>query len=287
MNENIFAKVLEPALTRDNSAEGDYMGEDGLMMCGVCHKPKQFRSQVESLGIDRVVPCMCKCEEERRDAQEQREKAEETRLKIEAMKDYGLKNAQYRNSSFALDDGKDAKASEVCRKYVEKWEEIKGMKENGKGLLLHGDVGGGKTFLASCIANALIEKGVHVLMTNLPTLIHSMTANYGDDREAVLRKVATVPLLILDDFGMERGTPAALEKAYEIINTRYQSQKPLIITTNLTMDVIKNPKDMDYSRLYSRIKEMCPKGVKVTAAGRRENAARAGYEEINRILEAK
>lgn len=287
MNENIFAKVLEPALTRDNSAEGDYMGEDGLMMCGVCHKPKQFRSQVESLGIDRVVPCMCKCEEERRDAQEQREKAEETRLKIEAMKDYGLKNAQYRNSSFALDDGKDAKASEVCRKYVEKWEEIKVMKENGKGLLLHGDVGGGKTFLASCIANALIEKGVHVLMTNLPTLIHSMTANYGDDREAVLRKVATVPLLILDDFGMERGTPAALEKAYEIINTRYQSQKPLIITTNLTMDVIKNPKDMDYSRLYSRIKEMCPKGVKVTAAGRRENAARAGYEEINRILEAK
>lgn len=123
-------------------------------------------------------------------------------------------------------------------------------------------------------------------MTNLPTLIHSMTANYGDDREVVLRKVATVPLLILDDFGMERGTPAALEKAYEIINTRYQSQKPLIITTNLTMDVIRNPRDMDYSRLYSRITEMCPRGVKVTAAGRRQDAARAGYEEINRILEA-
>lgn len=277
-----FAKILEPAFTRDNRNEGDYQGEDGLLMCGKCHTPKQTRSTVESLGIfNRIVPCICECEKEQRDREEKREKDEETRQQIEAMKDYGLDTAQYRESTFAKDDGADPKASEICRKYVENWEK---MQEMGKGLLFHGDVGSGKTFLASCIANSLVERKIPALITTLAILVHKMTANFGDQRESVLRMVKTVPLLVIDDFGAEQPTRPQLEKQVEIINTRYQARKPLIITTNLSMDKIKNPGDVNYKRMYSRVSEMCPYGIRLKTANRRTAEAKESYEAMCRIL---
>ena len=52
---------------------------------------------------------------------------------------------------------------------------------------------------------------------------------------------AATPLLILDDFGMERGTEYGLEQVYSVIDSRYRSGKPLIVTTNLTLDDLPEP----------------------------------------------
>jgi len=282
MNATTFAKILEPAFTRENRNEGDYMGENGLLMCGKCHTPKQTRSTVKALGIvDRVVPCICECEKEQRDREEQREKDEETRQQIEALKDYGLDTAQYRESIFAMDDRADPKASDTCRRYAENWDEVQKI---GKGLLFHGDVGSGKTFLASCIANSLVERKIPALITTLAILVHKMTANFGDQRESVLRMVKTVPLLVIDDFGAEQPTRPQLEKQVEIINARYQSRKPLIITTNLSMDKIKNPGDVNYKRMYSRVSEMCPYGIRLATDNRRTAEARKGYEALEKLI---
>lgn len=57
--------------------------------------------------------------------------------------------------------------------------------------------------------------------------------------------------------GMERDTNYALEQVYNIIDSRYRSKRPLIITTNLTLDEIRHPQDVAHARIYDRVLEMC------------------------------
>ena len=81
------------------------------------------------------------------------------------------------------------------------------MKKTNTGFLLWGDSGNGKTHTAACIANALMEKEVSVLMRNM-----SYFLNAGfEDREEFIRDVQRYGLLIIDDLGMERGTEYGLE----------------------------------------------------------------------------
>lgn len=54
-------------------------------------------------------------------------------------------------------------------------------------------------------------------------------------------------LLIIDDLGAERGTDYSLERVYDIIDSRYRSNKPIILTTNLTMEQMKNCEDIRYN----------------------------------------
>lgn len=136
--------------------------------------------------------------------------------------------------------------SEICRRYVEHWQEAR---EKNVGLLLWGDVGTGKSYLAACIANALIEQEVAVCMTGLGEVI-----DYGfDGRSDYIRRLCAYPLLILDDFGMERDTKFGLETVCRVIDGRAMSGKPLIITTNLTLNELKKPEETDRARIYDRV----------------------------------
>lgn len=261
--------------------EGDYYNHENVLMCGKCNTPKMAYVTIPGMFENRPALRPCKCENERlqrEDAERERQAALE---RINRLRKQGMTSAQYADSTFATDDRADERTSNICRRYVDKWDEI-----NAKniGLMLHGDVGGGKTFLASCIANALIDKGIPVIMTTIPALSMTMNANFGAERAFVLDHVRNVPLLILDDVGMTRNTPAALEAAYDIINTRYKARKPLIITTNLTMLAIKDEKETNLRRIYDRITEMCCP-VKVTGLERRKNIARNKLQEMSRLLD--
>ena len=78
-------------------------------------------------------------------------------------------------------------------------------------------------------------------MTNLSEII-----NYGfEGRRAYIQKLRSCPLLILDDLGMERDTKFGLETVFEIIDGRLMNRKPLIVTTNLTLDEMNHPKNTD------------------------------------------
>ena len=66
-----------------------------------------------------------------------------------------------------------------ARAYVENWKEAY---RNNTGLLLFGDVGTGKSFFAGCIANALLDRDVPVLMTNFPTILNRLTGMFSEDR---------------------------------------------------------------------------------------------------------
>lgn len=260
---------------------GDYCTPEGILMCGKCHTPKMAFVTVPGLFDNRPSPRPCKCLQEYREREEAERNRQIALERIDRLRKQGLTAAQYIDSTFALDDRADEKASNICTRYVAKWDEIKA---KNIGLLLHGDVGGGKTFLASCIANALLDKGEAVIMTTIPALSMAMNANFGSERASILEHVRNVPLLILDDVGMSRNTAAALESAYDIVNTRYKEKKPLVITTNLTMTAIRDEKETNLRRIYDRIIEMCSP-VKVAGIERRKNIARNKMQEMTRLLD--
>ena len=120
------------------------------------------------------------------------------------------------------------------------------------GLLLWGGVGTGKSFLAGCIANALMEQEVPVRMTNFARILNELNGSFSG-RNDIVDKFCRYPLLIIDDFGMERSTEYALEQIYNIVDSRYRSRKPLIVTTNLTLDEIRHPQDTAHARIYDRL----------------------------------
>ena len=141
-----------------------------------------------------------------------------------------------------------------ARAYVEHWDEA--YREN-TGLLLFGDVGTGKSFFAGCIANALLDRDIPVLMTNFPTILNRLTGIFSEDRADFIASLGMYDLLIIDDLGVERNTEYAMEQMFTVIDCRYRSRKPMIITTNLKLEEIKNPPDLAHARIYDRILERC------------------------------
>ena len=79
-------------------------------------------------------------------------------------------------------------------------------------------------------ANALMEQEISVRMTNFSAILNDLTASF-EGRNEYIERLCRFPLLILDDFGMERGTEYGLEQVYNVIDSRYRSRKPLIVTT--------------------------------------------------------
>ena len=145
---------------------------------------------------------------------------------------------------------------EQARRYVAHWAD---MRREHLGLLFWGKPGNGKTFAAACIANALLETEASstVKMTTFGTILSKLPGLSPQDRDWYLGSLCSCDLLILDDFGMERQTEYAREQVFHLIDSRYLSRRPLIVTTNLSLRELKNPADMAQQRIYDRILEMC------------------------------
>lgn len=253
-----------------------YLGEDGLLYCGKCHTPVQCRITFE--GKERIMPCICKCQKEERERQEQRMKEEEQLLYVRRLKAAGIQERHLQDWTFA--SATDTPSIQMAKRYTGNWKKVKA--EN-LGLLLWGDVGTGKSFLAACIANALLEKGVPVLMTNFSKILNQMGAMYSDERYRYIASFNRFSLLIIDDLGIERNTEYALEQVYAVIDERYKTGLPLIITTNLTISQLRNPEDVAHARIYSRVLEMCTP-VHVPGHDRRTTIGKSKQELVKEVL---
>ena len=95
-----------------------------------------------------------------------------------------------------------------------------------------------------------------VRMTNFALILNDLTASF-EGRNEYIARLCRAPLLILDDFGMERGTKYGLEQVYNVIDSRYRSRRPLIVTTNLSLQDLQHPQDTAHARIYDRLLEMC------------------------------
>lgn len=253
MRDNVSAALGQLSqLISENQVprDGEYPGEGGLLYCGKCHTPVQCR--VELWGEKKIVPCICKCRKEEMETQKQRMEEQERQNRIRRLKANGIQEKHLFDWNFGV-----ANDSEIIRRaksYVDRWQKARA---RNLGLLFWGEVGTGKSFAAACIANALLEKGTPVLMTNFSKILNQMGAMYSDERYQYIASFSSFPLLIIDDLGIERNTEYALEQVYAVIDERYKSGLPLIITTNLTISELRNPPDVAHARIYSRVLEMC------------------------------
>ena len=142
-------------------------------------------------------------------------------------------------------------AYKLALNYVKKFRE---MKEKNQGLLLYGPVGTGKSFTAACIANALMEQNITVIMTSFVKILQDIGTG---DEASYIQILNSASLLIIDDLGAERNTDYALENVYNVIDSRIRTDKPMILTTNLELSEMLQTTDIRYRRVYDRIFETC------------------------------
>ena len=247
---NDFDSIIK-RITVTRLEPGDYTGEDGLLYCGKCRTPKQFRMEAPPMK-GRLLPHPCRCEQERLDREAAEQEARRHRQTVADLKRKGFTDPAMREWTFANDNSKCPQMKHA-RFYVENWT---AMQEENIGYLLWGGVGTGKSYFAGCVANALMEQEVAVRMTNFALILNDLTASF-EGRNEYIARLCRAPLLILDDFGMERGTEYSLEQVYNVIDSRYRSRRPLIVTTNLSLQDLQHPQDTAHARIYDRLLEMC------------------------------
>lgn len=246
-----MAEILIEGVRYSFDPETEYM-KDGHSYCKTCHERKD--GEVRSLmDMKFIFKNSCKCDREILEKQKQREKEQE----IERLKRSCFISMSQWAYTFANYRGEKDKSYIIAKNYVKEYEQMK--KEN-IGLLFCGTVGSGKTYLACCIANALIEEYmIRVKIRNFAQIINDLQKSGFDlDKNEYIEAITNVSVLILDDLGIERDTSYAKEQVYNIVNSRYLKQKPTIFTTNLPYEKIQNSDDgVEYERIYSRIIEMC------------------------------
>ena len=184
-------------------------------------------------------------------------------------------------STGSLSAGKDnAYNLKLCQRYARHFDE---MLEKNQGLLFYGGVGTGKTFAAACIANHLLDQRVPVVMTSFVKLLETMQG-FKEEDSVLISRLNRAKLLIIDDLGAERSTDFALEKVYNIVDSRYRARLPIILTTNLSMAEMKETVDIRYSRIYDRIFELCYP-MQFTGPSWRKREASRRFDEMRSFLE--
>jgi DNA replication protein DnaC len=158
-------------------------------------------------------------------------------------------------SDMAHDLATKAAVAEVSR-YVEQLDE---RLDEGRGLWLFGDTGTGKTTLAMLVSKAALEAGHSVAIYSLPKLLARIRRTYdsepgGDSYLAFFERLTSVDLLHIDDLGAEKRSDWVLEQLYALINERYESQRSVIVTTNLPEGELE---EQIGARTVSRLSEIC------------------------------
>jgi len=237
----------------------DYTGEDGLIYCAKCHTPKQqVLEEKVWKSFTKITPdfprityraCDCIAEEERR-----QDEAKHI-AKIEQAREACFPGEEeLRTYRFSNDRGiGDREAMQKARTYADGFSYAL---ENNIGLLIWGDVGRGKSHLAACIANSVIEQGYSCLMTNFMN-ISDGAFDADKHKTEYFDSFSWYDLLIIDDFGAERQSGYVDEIIIKVIERRCNSGKPIIVTTNLEPKKMLNPKNrIEDKRIFSRIFKM-------------------------------
>lgn len=290
---------------------GDYVGENGLMFCGKCKSAKE--TVIDILGKATKVRCLCECGKIKRDQDDlERERGkielEYHRVKVKMsqrdllnwLKCHNYKISPYlmaekkqimidrcfptssakkRLKTFENDNGKNPAIMRIAKNYAERFDE---MQEKGKGLVLFGNCGVGKTYAALCIANYLLDRDKECFVTNF-----SRIANITDSpmkRQEEIDRLNEFDLIVLDDMGIERTSTFMNEIVYSVIDSLITARKCVIITTNLTDAEIKKPNDVSKERIYQRLFEgTIP--INVDGINNRVELLKQDYEYYKQILE--
>lgn len=274
--KNVFDSIAAQAETAA-AGKQEHLGADGLLHCDQCGQATQTR--IEIFGEQRTVRCICRCDQEKQAAEKAARERERQLQRIQRLRIEGFDKAEMQRWTFDTDDRQQPQVTRAMRAYVDGFPDFR---DSGSGLLLYGSVGTGKTFAAACVANALIDRGVPVLMTNFSRIINRIQSSF-DGRQEYIDSFNAFDLLIIDDLAAERQTEFVNEIVYSVIDARYRTGLPMIITTNIPAQQMERETDLARQRIYSRILERCHP-IKVEGGDRRKKAMRDGFAEMQRRL---
>lgn len=263
-------QILKPSIDKDNFIECEYC------------KNKLYRKTIEweLYGTKRTITLdyeRCNCNNAQAywneyDLKKLRMLEEEK--KLELMQEFSskvekiIKNSKMskRNLNYKFDNfetnNSNKKVFDNLKNYSEKL--VNGIEK--KGLILAGNNGVGKTHLASSIANKLIENGIPVIYGTLINLLAELRNSYDTENNIsemeIIKLYENVDLLIIDDLGKEKPSEWGLEKLFTIINSRYENNLPVIITTNYNQNTLLERLSLNGEietarSIISRLYEMC------------------------------
>ena len=263
-------QILKPSINKSDFIECEYC------------KNKLYRRIIEweLYGTKRTITLdyeRCKCNKAKAYWNEydlKKLRILEEQRKLELMQEFSrkvekiIKNSKMskRNLNYKFDNfetnNSNKKVFNNLKNYSEKL--VNGIEK--KGLILVGNNGVGKTHLACSIANKLIENGIPVIYGTLINLLAELRNSYDTDNDIsemeIIKLYENVALLIIDDLGKEKPSEWGLEKLFTIINSRYENNLPVIITTNYNQNSLVERLSLNgeietAKSIISRLYEMC------------------------------
>ena len=229
----------------------EYAGPDGLARCSKCHGRREL--DVAVLGAVRRVRCMCGCQSAEYDRAHARHPSAAARLSEPIPTGLLLPGAQ--ECTFEL--AEKLIGAEHVRKARRYADDFDSMKKTNTGLLLFGPPSCGKTLVACAVANRVRRYGNTALVTSMTRLVNELCDMRGANRNRLVDAACARDLLVIDDVGAERATSLAREQALLAIDTRVRRRMPLVVTTNLGLQQMREEPDVDKARVYARILEAC------------------------------
>lgn len=244
---------------------------DNMIYCKVCGGVRLYVGN-DWQGNKIARRCECsKCYQERERKLRQEEERKNKAARIERLKSRSLMDERYKDKHFndlELTSESFETALNRCKKYCEVSSEVF---EKGYGIYLWGNSGTGKTLLTSCMANELMEKEYTVLFTNFFEILKAIRNTYNNNTsntdESIINNISEVDFLFIDDLGTESlsknsGDNFTQDKIFEIINKRYNKQKPTIFSSNYPIkDLVATRNFMD--KTVDRINEMSSLVLKI------------------------
>lgn len=275
-----FEFGVQESINANPNNPGDYIGSDGLLYCGTCKCRKERLLNV--LGKEYRPRIPCKCREAYIKKVEAEEKAKKHKEHVENLLFWSNYPSEYAEASFDVWRKRKDNVSifPMLKRYAENFEELS---KTGKGLLLHGNVGTGKTYAAACVGRAVMELEKKVFFTST----NDMLILRSEEDEAKYRKrLTTSDLLIIDDLGAERSNDFGRTRVYFYVDLRTNSGKPMIVTSNIDFNRFLNPENPDEARTYDRVLKRC---FPIAFAGEswRRIEARESFSDMKALLEGK
>lgn len=212
--------------------EGEYL-KDGIPHCMKCNTPRW------AVYEQYKVRCKCRCQMEEIERQEELERQEKLKQYLKELKDKSLLGERYKDATFdsiEIINEEHLKVVNRLKKYCEGFKEH----NDGLGIYLFGTKGSGKTLLTASMLDKLNSQFIECMFTNIHKIKEELLSIDMRRQKSFLNRIATVPVLFIDDFATESFKKNGEDNwvqdiVYDIVNTRYNNMLPIIYTSNCSL----------------------------------------------------